>query len=285
MFGLGYSGTAIALAALAEGFAVTATMRNAARSGRSADDGIVRVGFSAADAAVASATHVLSTVPPDVSGDPVLSRYGDVITAAGGLRWIGYLSTTGVYGDRGGAWVDEFAEPAPASDRSRRRLAAEQGWRRFAERYAVDVFRLGGIYGPGRSVLDDVRAGTARRVIKPGHTFGRIHRADIALAVLAAMRQERGPGVRVLHLVDDEPAESADVVVEAARLLAVAPPPGVPFDEAVAGMSPMARSFWNENRNVSNERTQQALGVRWRFPNYREGLRAILAEERGEGAG
>jgi nucleoside-diphosphate-sugar epimerase len=221
-------------------------------------------------------------VPPDASGDPVLSRYADAITEAPRLRWIGYLSTTGVYGDRKGGWVDEGTEPAPVSDRSSRRLAAEQAWGRLADRRAVDVFRLAGIYGPARSVFDDLRAGTTRRVSRPGHTFGRIHRDDIVSAVISAMQQTRESGVRVLNLVDDEPAESAEVIAEAARLLGVAMPESVPFELAWTTMSPMARSFWAEHRKVSGRRTQQMLGLRWRYPSYREGLRAILAEESGE---
>ena len=240
--------------------------------------------FADAASAVAQATHVLSTAPPDGLGDPVLLRHGDAIAAARNLRWIGYLSTTGVYGNRDGAWVDEDTEPAPTSDRSRRRLAAEADWRRFADRCALDVFRLAGIYGPGRSALDDLRTGKARRVIKPGHAFGRIHRDDIVRAVLAAMGQERTSGARVLNLADEEPAESADVVAEAARLLHIPPPPAVPFEQIADAMSPMARSFWSDNRKVSSRRTQQALGLRWLYPTYREGLRAVLAEERGQGA-
>ena len=281
VFGLGYVGCAVADAAAAAGFAVTGTTRSpAASSGGAA----TTIDFADAASAVTEATHLLSTVPPDGSGDPVLLRHGDAIAAATNLRWIGYLSTTGVYGDRDGAWVDEDTEPAPISDRSRRRLAAEAAWRRFADRCAVDIFRLAGIYGPGRSALDDLRAGKARRVIKPGHAFGRIHRDDIVRAVLAAMRQERTSGARVLNLADDEPAESADVVAEAARLLRIPPPPAVPFEQIADAMSPMARSFWSENRKVSSRRTQQALGLRWLYPTYREGLRAILAEERAEGA-
>lgn len=224
----------------------------------------------------------MCTAPPDVLGDPVLSRYRYAIETAPRLAWIGYLSTTGVYGNRNGGWVDEQTEPAPTSDRGRRRLAAEEAWRRLADRRAVDVFRLAGIYGPQRSGFDDLRAGTARRVSKPGHGFGRIHRDDIVRAVIAAMRQHRAAGARVLNLVDDEPAESSDVVTEAARLLGIAAPEPVPFEQALATMSPMARSFWAEHRNVSSQQTQQALGVRWLYPNYRVGLRAILAEERGE---
>jgi nucleoside-diphosphate-sugar epimerase len=275
VFGLGYTGTAIAKACVAAGLAAIGTVRDA---GRSADGGIVRIDFSDADDAIASATHLLSTVPPDASGDPVLVHHRDAIASAR-PQWIGYLSTTGVYGDRNGGWIDEDTAPSPMSDRSRRRIAAEEEWRRFADRCAVDIFRLGGIYGPGRSAFDDLRAGKARRVIKPGHTFGRIHRDDIVCAVLAAMRQERTAGARILNLVDDEPAESADVVAEAARLLGVALPPAVPFDEAVTTMSPMARSFWAENRKVSSQRTQQMLGLRWRYPSYRDGLRSVLKSE------
>jgi nucleoside-diphosphate-sugar epimerase len=180
--------------------------------------------------------------------------------------------------------VEETTPPAPMQDRARRRVAAEARWAAFAGRLPVDVFRSGGIYGPGRSVLDDLREGTARRTVKLGHAFSRIHRDDIALAVLAAMRQEREPGLRVLHLVDDEPAESAVVVEGAARLLGVEPPPAVPFEEAWPKMSPMARSFWGENRRVANAATKAALGIAWRHPTWREGLAAILREERGKGA-
>jgi nucleoside-diphosphate-sugar epimerase len=280
VFGLGYVGTAVARAAAAADMSVQGTTRDGAAL---PDDAAQCIDFAVSAAAVATATHVLCTVPPGAAGDPVLSQYGDAI-AASPSRWIGYLSTTGVYGDRDGAWVDEETEPAPGSERSRRRLAAESAWRRFADRRAVDIFRLAGIYGPGRSAFDDLRNGRARRVIKPGHTFGRIHRDDIVRAVLAAMRQDRTPGVRVLHLADDEPAESADVVAEAARLLRVPPPPEVPFEGAFRAMSPMARSFWAENRKVSSRWTQQMLGLRWRYPSYREGLRAILTEEGTQGA-
>ncbi|HME25844.1 MAG TPA: SDR family NAD(P)-dependent oxidoreductase [Acetobacteraceae bacterium] len=279
VFGLGYTGLAVARAAVAVDIGVSGTVRAAVGP---ADDGIARTDFVHAHEAVASATHLLSTVPPDASGDPVLRHYQHAIEIAPRLRWIGYLSTTGVYGDRNGAWVDEQTLPAPTSDRGRRRLAAEENWRRFADRCAVDVFRLAGIYGPQRSAFDDLRAGTARRVGKPGHSFGRIHRDDIVRAVMAAMRQDRSSGLRILNLADDEPAETSDVVVEAARLLGVGVPEPLSFEQALATMSPMARSFWAENRKVSSRRTQQALGLRWLHPSYREGLRAILAEERGE---
>jgi nucleoside-diphosphate-sugar epimerase len=173
--------------------------------------------------------------------------------------------------------------PRRACARGQRRVAAEQAWCAAARGRAVDLFRLAGIYGPGRSVFDDLLAGRARRVAKPGHAFGRIHRDDIAGAVLAAAGQEPAPGVRVFNLTDDEPAESAEVIAEAARLLGLPPLPLIPFDVAAPGMSPMARSFWADNRKVASRVTQQMLGRAWRYPTYREGLRAILAEERQQG--
>jgi hypothetical protein len=243
---------------------------------------VTMIPFDAAEPAITAATHILVTVPPDANGDPVLNRYDGVITMAPMLRWIGYLSSTVVYGDRGGNWVDEASPPSPSQPRGRRRLDAELAWSHFASRYAVDVFRLAGIYGPGRSAFDDLRAGTARRMNKPGHQFGRIHRDDIARAVTAAMRQAPVPGIRVLHLVDDVPAESAAVVTEAARLLGVSPPPEIAFADALPAMSPMARSFWAENRKVSGRQTQRTIGLRWLYPSFREGLAAILREETGQ---
>jgi nucleoside-diphosphate-sugar epimerase len=215
VFGLGYCGAAVAAAAGAAGLSASGITRQT-------DAATTR-------AALAQATHVLSTVPPDQDHDPVLSRYVDDLAQAPALRWVGYFSTTGVYGDRGGDWVDEATTPTPHSARAARRVAAETAWARLADHCAVDLFRLGGIYGPGRSAFDELRTGRARRIIKPGHAFCRIHRDDIVQAVLAAIRQPRGPGVRVLHLVDDEPAENAAVIEEAARLLGVAPPPAIPY--------------------------------------------------------
>jgi nucleoside-diphosphate-sugar epimerase len=276
IFGLGYSGRAIARAAEAAGFAVSGTTR--AGGGGS-------IAFDAAETAVRAATHLVSTAGPDAEGDPVLARYGDVIAASPGIRWIGYLSSTVVYGDRGGGWVDEDTAAAPSPGRGQARVEAEEAWCRFADFRAVDIFRLGGIYGPGRSAFDDLRAGRARRLVKPGHTFGRIHRDDIARAVVAAMRQERLPGRRVLNLVDDESSESALVVTEAAKLLDVTPPPFVPFEVAVRDMSPMARTFWAENRKVASLKTKAALGIGWLYPTYREGLRGILSEDGGEQSG
>ena len=279
VFGLGYTGTAIALAAAADGYAVTVTSRQPSPEALA---GAAVIPFDSAEAAIAAATHVVATAAPDAGGDPVLARYGVAMAAAPHLRWIGYLSSTGVYGDRGGAWVDEASPPAPTSRRAMARRAAEEAWETAAAARGtpVDIIRLAGIYGPGRSPFDDLRTGRARRIDKPGHAFGRIHRADIAEGVLAAMRQAGGlAGTRVLNFNDDLPAEPAVVVEAAARLLGVAPPPLVPFAEAEAGMTTMGRSFWAESRRVGSAGTQAALGRTWRFPTFREGLTDILAQE------
>ncbi len=276
IFGFGYTGTALAIAAAAASIPVTLVTRQA--DARPPPD-VVLAPFGDPGVALADATHLVATAAPGEAGDPVLAQHGAAIAAAPRLRWIGYLSTTGVYGDRSGGWVDEATEPAPSGARAHRRVAAERAWTAIRPGSAVDLFRLAGIYGPGRSALDDVRAGRARRVDKPGHLFGRIHRDDIAGALLAAIGQARPPGPRVLNGADDEPAASADVIAEAARLLGLEAPPLIPFADAEPGMGEMARSFWADNRRVRSERTQQALGRRWTYPTYREGLRAILAAE------
>ena len=281
VFGLGYTGTAIARAAAAAGLRVGAATRDPAAAGT--PSGVEVRAFAAAPQPLRSATHLLATAPPDASGDPVLAAHAKAIESASALRWIGYLSTTGVYGDRGGGWVEETTPVAPSSDRSRRRVHAEQAWSAFANHRAADIFRLAAIYGPGRSPFADLRAGRARRILKPGHAFGRIHRDDIVQAVLAAIRQNPPPGPRIFNLVDDEPAENAEVIAEAARLLGFAPPTAIPYAEAEPAMSEIARSFWAENRKVSSAQTKEKLAIAWRYPSYREGLRAILAEEAGDG--
>jgi nucleoside-diphosphate-sugar epimerase len=284
IFGLGYTGRAIAAAAISAGHAVSATTRGTAADA----PGVTLLPFNRAHAAIEAADYIIATAAPDEHGDPVLARYRAALEAAPNLRWLGYLSTTGVYGDANGAWVDETTTPNPSAERTRRRVAAEWAWQRLTRADAGDdaetgdainiaIFRLAGIYGPGRSMFDDLRAGEARHVLKPGHLFGRIHRDDIAAGVLAAMGRE---GNGIFNFSDDEPAASADVLTEAARLLGIAPPPPVPFAEAEKTMSPMARSFWADNRKVSAEITKRKLGISWRYPTYREGLRAILAEER-----
>ncbi len=274
IFGLGYSGSAVADAARAIGYNVSGTTRQGS-------DASIR--FDCAESAIHSATNLLITTAPDEGGDPVLARYRTVIEAAPSLRWIGYLSSTAVYGDRGGGWVDEDTPVAPSQARGQLRAVAEEDWARFADERAVDIFRLGGIYGPGRSAFDTLRAGKARRMNKPGHKFGRIHRDDIAQAVVAAMRQEPVFGLRFFNLVDDEPCESAAVIAEAAALLGLTPPPETIFADALPTMSPMARSFWSESRQVASTKTKSVLEISWLYPTYREGLRAVLADERING--
>ena len=280
IFGLGYTGTAIAAASAAAGWRVIATSRTP--EGKRPPSGVELVAFDAAAPAIAVATHILETAAPDAAGDPALARYGTELAAAPHLRWAGMLSTTGVYGDRDGAWVDETTPPAPTGPRGAKRWEAEQQWSAAFARCAVDLFRVAGIYGPGRSPFAEIRSGRSRRVDKPGHRFGRIHRDDIVQAVIAAMVQPRGPGTRVLNLNDDLPVESAEATAEAARLIDRPAPPLVPFEVALREMSPMGASFWAENRRVASRITQAALGITWRYPTYREGLRAILEQERAE---
>jgi nucleoside-diphosphate-sugar epimerase len=281
IFGLGFSGTAVARAALSEGMQVTATSRSPEAC--KAPSGTQVVAFDQAGQAVDEATHLLVTAPPGEAGDPVLARFAGQIGQSRNLAWIGYLSTTGVYGDRQGGWVDETTPPAPVAARALRRVAAEMAWREAAGHRPLDIFRLAGIYGPGRSALNEARAGRARRILQPGHAFGRIHVDDIAGGVLAAMASPP-VGARVLNFADDEPAESAAVAEEAARLLGTALPPAVTLAEAWPTMGEMARGFWSENRRVGSALTQAALGYRWKYPNYRVGLKAILEQERADQA-
>ena len=280
-FGLGYSAEAFARRVRALGWRVAGTARTAEGAGRIAAlgyDAVLFDGNAAGDGvaeALAAATHVLVSAGPDEHGDPTLRCHGADIAGMQGLRWIGYLSTIGVYGDTGGQWVDETAPPRPGSERTRRRVAAENDWLAFGAAHGtpVQVFRLGGIYGPGRSAIDDLRAGTARRILKPGQVFNRSHGDDIA-AVLRAAADGRGRH-RVYNVVDDEPAPPQDVVAHAAHLLGVAPPPEIPFEDAP--LTPMGRSFYAESRRVRNRRLHHDLGVTLAYPTYREGLAAILA--------
>jgi nucleoside-diphosphate-sugar epimerase len=251
IFGLGYSAKRIRAAAEARGGAVSATGSEAELA--FGDDGAVR-------AALGAASHVLSSVPPDEAGDPVLARYGDAL----GHRWLGYLSSTGVYGDTGGAWVDESA-PLGRGRRSAR-SEADAAWLARGAR----VFRLPGIYGPGRSALDRVAAGRAHRIDLPGQVFSRVHVDDIASGVIAGL--DAPPGA--YNLADDLPASANTVIEEACRLLGVPQPPLQTLDEAA--LSPQARAFYAENRRVANGKARRVLGWRPAYPTYREGLRAIL---------
>ncbi len=278
IFGAGYTGLAIAGEAARRGISAAMTSRRAAAM----PSGVTRVDFETAAPAIADARYLLSTAAPTEANDPILARWGTEIANARAV-WRGYLSATGVYGNHDGGWVDEDTPPRLDSPRAARRVAAEQAWIANAAGRPLDIIRLAGIYGPGRSALDDVRAGRARRVVKPGHAFGRIHRDDIAAGVLAAIAHPPN-GTRIMNFTDDAPTESAAVLAEAARLLGRPAPPEVSFEAAYQTMSDMARSFWADNRRVRAEKTKAALGLAWRYPSYREGLAAILAEETGRGA-
>ena len=277
IFGLGYSGLAVAEAALAAGWSVAGTVRTPAKAASLRARGIEAHVFDGvrpiAAAGLGEAAHVLCTIAPASGGDPAL---GASAAALRGARWLGYLSTTGVYGDRGGDWVDEDTPPRPTQPRSVERLAAERAWQALgqASGAAVTLFRLPGIYGPGRSALDQVRAGTARRIDKPGQVFSRIHVEDIAGAVMAALTRDASGGV--FNIADDLPAPSGDVVAFACGLLGLPTPPAIPWHEAEPTLSAMARSFYAESRRVRNDRMKRDLGVVLRYPTYREGLAAIL---------
>ena len=228
--------------------------------------------------AIAQAHDALISIPPGGDSDPVLAACGDDLDAGKNLRSIVYLSTVGVYGEHRGGWVDEETPAAPATERARRRLAAEQAWQDFGGRrgIAVAILRLAGIYGPGQNALLQIARGKARRIVKPGQFFNRIHVGDIAQAIDSAFTQ-RASGV--FNIADDEPAAPAEPILFAARLMGRAPPPEEKFDDAAASMSPLALSFWQECRRVKNDKLKRALGVTLRYPTYREGLRALFEEK------
>ncbi len=221
-------------------------------------------------------THVVVSIAPDEEGDPVLRHHRADLDAAPNLEWLCYYSTIGVYGDFDGAWIDESAPLVPRNMRSDRRVLAENEWCDYAARRGVPlcILRLAGIYGPGRSTFDKLRDGTSRRVIKPGQVFNRIHVADIArVTTLAAEKRLAG----TFNMADDEPAPPQDVITHAAKIMGVEPPPEIDF--ATADMTPMQRSFYRDNKRVSNKAIKSALGIELLYPDYRSGLAAILDEE------
>jgi nucleoside-diphosphate-sugar epimerase len=228
--------------------------------------------------AIGESEMVMISVPPDEGGDPVLRACGDGLAQAQRLRSIVYLSTVGVYGDCGGAWVDEATPARPGAARSRERLAAEQAWLDLGARrgIAVAILRLAGIYGPGQNALVQIARGGARRIVKPGQVFNRIHVGDIAQAIDAAFTRNASG---IFNVADDEPTPPGDPIAFAAKLMGAAAPPEIPFAEAAPSMSEMARSFWQECRRVNNARLKRELGVSLRYPTYREGLRALLEKK------
>jgi nucleoside-diphosphate-sugar epimerase len=268
-FGFGYSARVLAHRLVGKGWKITATARSDGAIAEIGQHGYRAINFSAlAEADLDGVTHLVSSVPPG-EGDPVLAAHGELLLSKA-LQWVGYLSTTGVYGDHGGAWVDEKSVLSPNTERGARRLAAEQAWLQTG--LPVHLFRLAGIYGPGRNALESVRDGTARCIIKPGQVFSRIHVEDIATVLEASIARPH-PG-RAYNVCDDEPCPPQDVIAYAAHLLGVAPPPDIPFGEA--RLSPMARSFYADSKRVSNRRIKTELGVKLKYPTYREGLAALL---------
>jgi hypothetical protein len=282
-FGLGYSAEHF-VAAYGDGFArIVGTVRTAERaavlnahlSGRL--KAFVFDGKSPTPElqhAIAEVEAALISIPQDEHGDPVLRTFAVEFAHARRLRALVYLSTVGVYGDHGGAWVDEDTPADPITPRARNRRAAEQAWQDFGKSrdIAVAVLRLAGIYGPGRNALTQIARGDARRVVKPGQVFTRIHVDDIAQAIDAALAQ-RADGI--FNVVDDEPAPAGDPLTFAAGLLGLPPPPEIPYEQAVTSMSPIAKSIWQECRRVKNDKLKRDLGVTLRYPTYREGLAAL----------
>ena len=283
-FGMGYSSLATAKAIhdiIAPDVAIAGTTRTEEGVERLAEspfrlhvfDGLKKGPTLGAD--LRSASHVVLSIPPNDSGDPAYNLHRDDLDAATGLQWLCYYSTVGVYGDFGGQWIDETAPTRPINKRSQQRVEVEQLWRDYAaaRNLPLLVLRLAGIYGPGRSSFDKLREGTARRIIKPNQVFNRIHVDDIGrVSALAAQRKLAG----TFNLSDDEPAPPQDLVEYAARLMGAPVPPGLPFEEAE--MTPMARSFYADNKRVSSHAIKQALGIELMYPTYQAGLDAIFRQ-------
>jgi nucleoside-diphosphate-sugar epimerase len=278
-FGLGYSAAVLSRRLAAKGWSIAGTATDPEKVKaltRAGYEGFVFDG-QAKDAGIAaalrSATHVLLSIPPGANGDPALVHFRDALKESPSLAWIGYFSSVSVYGDANGAWVDESSSASPRTERGRRRLSAENDWIALGQEAnkTVVVFRLPGIYGPGRSAIDQLNAGTARRIFKPGQVTNRVHVEDIATAVEAALNLRSGP--HIFNVTDDLPAPPQDVIAYGAELLGVpCPPPSDPQD-----LSPMARSFYAESKRVSNTRMKSELGVSLAYPTYVEGLKAIVA--------
>jgi len=283
-FGLGYSADTLATRLKRKEWSVAGTARDPANVARLRAKGYAVCRYAGEPdnpeipRLLAGTTHLLLSIPPGPDGDPVLRHYRDEIAALSTLDWIGYLSTVGVYGNHSGATVDETTTPLPNSERTKARVAAERDWLALGEdiQCPVQLFRLAGIYGPGRSALDKIIAGTARRVVKPGQVFNRIHVEDIASVLEASIARPRAGGI--YNVADDEPAPPEEVIAYAAELLGVEPPPAVPFEEAE--LTPMARSFYGDSRRVSNALIKSELGVHLAFPTYWEGLQALLSMHR-----
>ena len=275
-FGHGYSARALTRLILPEGCEVIGTTRTEEKATTLRGEGVDPVLWGEnLEAALERATHVLISAGPGPGGDPVLNHYGDLLSKhLKPNQWVGYLSTTGVYGNHDGGWVDEATPLTPSTKRGQLRVEAEAAWQALCEKTdaALHIFRLAGIYGPGRGPFAKVRAGTARRIVKPGQVFSRIHVDDIAQVLLASIKQPN-PGA-IYNLCDDDPAPPEDVIGHAAELLGKPLPPAEDF--ATAEMTPMARSFYAESKKVRNDRIKDELGIKLIYPDYRTGLAALL---------
>lgn len=284
VFGLGYTADCIASDQVARGAEVTATVRSAAKAKSLSRTGVTVRVFSQNHrdpdiiVDIENSEALLVSIPPSPS-DPVLDAYAGVIASAPRLRWAGYLSTIGVYGDHQGRWVDERTPATPTSGRSLDRLEAERRWLSLGEasQKPVHIFRLAGIYGPGRNQLVQLAEGAARRIVKPNQVFNRVHVQDIARAVNASMKQPRAGAI--YNVTDNEPAPPQDVVLFAASLLGQAPPPETPIENAA--LTPMASSFYQENKRVSNDLLRHELGIELQHPTYREGLTSLFKDGDG----
>lgn len=281
IFGMGFTSKALVeeLRPFPEG-SIIGTTRSADKAAALEALGVTPRVFPGTDlsADLKWATHVLLSAGPDQGRDPVLAELREVFArAAASLTWVGYLSTTGVYGDHQGGWVDETTPAKPSTKRGEARVVTEGEWQSLMRDHGLPlhIFRLPGIYGPGRGPFAKVRNGTARRIIKEGQVFGRIHVEDIAQTLVASMNAPR-PGA-IYNVSDDDPAPPQDVIGYAAELLGVPVPPAIPFDEAE--MTPMARSFYAESKRVDNRLIKEELGVVLRYPDYRTGLNALIAAE------
>jgi len=268
-----FSARALASKLAPRGWRIFGTTRKPEKLGQLLREGVEPLIWPGDDLPFDKATHLLISVAPDAAGDPVLKANLSMLKAARHLEWVGYLSTTGVYGDHQGGWVDETAALAPSTLRGQARVAAEKAWAELG--LPLHIFRLAGIYGPGRGPFAKVRNGTARRIIKENQVFSRIHVEDIATTLLASIDRPN-PGA-VYNLCDDDPAPPEDVIAYAAELLGQPLPPAIPFEEAE--MNPMARSFYAESKRVSNALIKKDLGVSLKYPNYKIGLQALLEAE------
>ncbi len=278
-FGHGFSARSFAPLALAQGWTVIGTTRSTDKAETICKTGVQPLIWPGGSDPVDldGVTHILVSAGPDENGDPVLRDLGaEIADRTGQFEWVGYLSTTGVYGNHDGAWVDETTELHPTSRRAIWRKEAEDAWRAIPG-LPVHVFRLAGIYGPGRGPFEKLRNGTARRVIKPGQVFSRIHVEDIAQVLMTSINRPN-PGA-IYNLCDDDPAPPQDVIAYAAELLGMPVPPPIPFDEAE--MTPMARSFYADSKRVRNDRIKDELGVQLKYTTYKAALEAMLAAETG----